>query len=419
MNQLARKLLHPSRAFKYALIGTLGLQAATAAGIIISDQLRKRRVPGGIKGFPHLPPQETQLAGNQVAIYTDGQALYRDMLKAIRNAQKTIFFESFIWKGDEVGKEFKTALIEAAKRGVDVYCIYDAFANLVVSPKFQIFPQIPNLHVLRFPIFRLDMLIFRQRPYGRDHRKILVVDGQVGWVGGYNIGKLYATSWRDTQVRIEGHAVWELENTFVEFWNQFRRRHHPKLPDRGARSWDSRIQAVANTPSALLYPIRGTYLDAIKRANERIWITQAYFIPDREFIHALGLAVKRGVDVKVMIPERSNHVLADWVSAATFSELLENGVEIWLYQHAMVHAKTATIDGRWCTIGTANVDRLSMQGNFEVNVTFHGDHTAEVMERVFENDMTTARRLDPVEWAQRPVWHRVIEHIIGPTWFWL
>ncbi|MBV7363579.1 phosphatidylserine/phosphatidylglycerophosphate/cardiolipin synthase family protein [Actinomycetaceae bacterium TAE3-ERU4] len=406
------------QAIKYWILGVLGLQVATAAGIVTYDQYRKQRVPGGFKGFPHLPPVETTLGENEITVYTNGTALYADMLEAIKNAKKSVFLESFIWKGDEVGKAFKEAVIDAAKRGVEVYCVYDSFANLVVNPAFKIFPKIPHLHVLRFPLIRPALFLLRWRLFGRDHRKILVVDGEVGWVGGYNIGQLYATEWRDTQIRIQGPAVWELENTFVEFWNEFRETHHPALPERGARKWDSRIQAVANTPSAILFPIRGTYLDAIKRASQRIWITQAYFIPDREIINALKAAAKRGVDVKILIPERSNHVLADWAAATNFTEFLEAGVEIWLYKHAMVHAKTATIDGRWSTIGTANIDRLSLLGNFEVNVTLHGNSTAEVMEKIFLKDMTTARRLKRKKWVKRPLFYQLIEKIISPLRIW-
>ncbi|OKL46112.1 cardiolipin synthase B [Boudabousia liubingyangii] len=401
------------------MLGGAALQIVTAASIVTYDQFRKRRIPGGFEGFPHLPPTSAELAGNELTVYTNGQQLYDDMLKAINEAEHSVFFESFIWKGDDTGKAFKEAMINAAARGVHVYCIYDTFANLVVNPAFKIFPHLENLHILRFPILRPDMFLIKGRLFGRDHRKLLIVDGKVGWVGGYNIGDLYATEWRDTQIKIEGPAVWELENAFVEFWNEFKRPHHPELPDRGARAWDSRIQAVANTPSRLTFPIRGHYLDAIARASKQILITQAYFIPDREFIDALKRAAKRGVEVKILIPERSNHVLADWAAATTFTELLDAGIQIWLYQHAMVHAKTATIDGRWTTVGTANIDRLSLQGNFEVNVILTGKEPAQVMEKVFLKDMSTARELKLKKWANRPRFWLLIERIVRPMRFWL
>ncbi|AOZ72374.1 cardiolipin synthase B [Boudabousia tangfeifanii] len=408
-----------TRALKWWLIGAATLQVGTVAGILTYDQFRKHRVPGGFKGFPHLPPTPAELADNNLTVYTNGQALYADMLQAIREAKESIYFETFIWKGDNVGKEFKKELIAAAQRGVKVYCIYDTFANLVVNPKFKIFPRNKNFHILRFPLMRPDLILLRMRMFGRTHRKVLVVDSKVGWVGGYNIGDLYATSWRDTQVRVEGPAVWELENAFVEFWNDFRKNDHPPLPDQGAKQWDTCIQAVVNAPNKILFPIRGAYIDAIARASKRIWITQAYFIPDPEFIAALIAAAKRGVDVKVLIPERSNHILADWAAAPHFQTLLAGGVEVWLYKHAMVHAKTATIDGRWATIGTANIDRLSLTGNFEINLSFHGESVAQVMEKVFQKDLTTSRRLDIKQWENRPTHWRVIERIIKPLGFWL
>ncbi|OKL48042.1 phospholipase D-like domain-containing protein [Boudabousia marimammalium] len=402
------------KALKLWLFGFAALQVITASSIIAHDQFRKRRIPGGDIRYPHLPPQNTTLSKNEVTVYTQGEVLYADMLDSIEKAEHTIYFESFIWKGDQVGQQFKEALIAAAERGVTVYCVFDTFANLVVSPHFKHFPKLPNLHVRAFPLLPPSAFLIRRRLFGRDHRKLLVVDGEVGWVGGYNIGSLYATAWRDTQVRISGPAVWELENSFANFWNDFKKDKQPALPNEGARKWDARIQAIANAPNRLLYPIRGAYLDAINRASKRVWITQAYFIPDREFIDALKKAESRGVDVRVLIPERSNHILADWAAAPYFSELLAAGVEIWQYEHAMVHAKTAVIDGRWCTIGTANIDRLSLSGNFELNLVFHGENTAMVMEKVFLKDLETAHCLTTEEWAKRPWLWRVTERIIRP-----
>ncbi|MFC4554190.1 phospholipase D-like domain-containing protein [Georgenia faecalis] len=399
------------RALLWAGAALLAAQATVVAALLTIDSLRKRREPPHGE-FPRTEPATVTVAGSQVTTYTYGVDLYDAMLAAIRGAKHHVYFESYIWKGDDTGREFKEALVEAAARGVQVYVVYDAFANLVVAPSFLRFPE--SLHVLRFPIIRPGLLMLNPRQTGRDHRKVLVVDGETGFVGGYNIGSLYATQWRDTHLRVEGPAAWELESAFVVFWNEHRREHHPELPDGGARSWDARIQAARNSPSRLVFPIRGLYLDAIGRARERVLITQGYFIPDPEILAALLAAARRGADVRVLVPAVSNHVVADWLARGHYDQLLRGGVRLWLYQGAMVHAKTMTVDGRWATVGTTNIDRLSLTGNFEINLEIFDRDFAAHLEQVFATDLTNAHELTLEEWEQRSVLARVSERVLRP-----
>lgn len=401
------------RFFKTAVLGVVAMQVTAVAVLVAVDEVRKRRAPGG-EGFPALDPLVTQVGDNQVTTFTEGRSLYQSMLAAIDQAQESIYFETYIWKSDEVGKAFKDALYRAADRGVKVYCIYDGFANLVVDPRFKIFPKHSNLFVRKVPEIRSGLFTLNLRNTGRDHRKVMVVDSKIGFVGGYNIGKLYEDEWRDTHVRIDGDAVWELENGFVDLWNTFRSFRQPRLPQQGAREWDTAIVAALNKPSQMLYPVRGMYIDALERANDHAYLTSAYFIPDAEILHALKAASRRGVEVKVLIPKNSNHVIADWVSSAFFDELLAAGIEIWLYDHAMIHAKTATIDERWSTVGTANIDRLSMFGNHEINLQFHSKSFAQQMEQIFFNDLTTSEQLTAKKWAQRPIIQRFTERLLKP-----
>jgi cardiolipin synthase A/B len=290
--------------------------------------------------------------------------------------------------------------------------IYDVFANLVVPRRFFRFPS--GLHVLRFRLMPRPWKMFDPRNYGRDHRKILVVDGEIGFVGGYNIGARYATEWRDTHVRIEGPSVWDLENAFGDFWNAHRYGDLPELPDHGTRAWEARVLVHRNVPQLLIFPIRGMYLEAIDRANDHIYMTHAYFIPDRAILEALLAAAKRGVDVCLLLPETSNHVVADWLARGFYSRLLRGGVKLLLYQNAMVHAKTATIDGIWSTIGTANIDRLSLVGNYEINVEFYSEDLAAQMEAIFENDSTNTRALTLAEWSRRPLIAKFSEFVLLP-----
>ncbi len=398
---------------KWGLVGLIGTQIAVAATLMGIRHWRKKSSPRRAP-FPRTPPAEFPVGdtGTEITVYTYGEDLFEDMLMGIRGARKRILFESYIIKDDRVGRTFKKALIEAADRGVEVYVIYDGFANLVVPRSFFRFP--PNVHVLRYPALRPGALLLNIRKSGRDHRKILTIDGEAGFVGGYNIGSLYATDWRDTHMRMSGPAVWELENAFIDFWNMNRRPHHPELENLGETDWDAHLRVHRNVPEQLIYPIRAMFLEAVDRAQERVLFTQAYFMPDREFQRVLIDAVERGVEVHILVPENSNHAVADWISRSQYAVMLRGGVRLWLYQDAMVHAKTATVDGRWSTIGTANVDRLSLIGNYEVNVEIFDEGVAAHLEEVFANDLTNCRELTAEEWEERSLLARFGEVVLAP-----
>ncbi|MDO4666162.1 MAG: phospholipase D-like domain-containing protein [Actinomycetaceae bacterium] len=402
---------------KVAKIGAtafVSAQALAVGALVGIDEWRKRRSHSGPVRFPTLEPHTVEVNENALTTYMDARTLYSDMLQAIESAEKYVLFESYIWKSDRVGQKFKDALIAAAQRGVNVYIIYDSFANLVVPPSFKKFPKIPHLHVLPFPIAKLGMITLQRKYFGRDHRKVLVVDGTTGFIGGYNIGELYEDQWRDTHLRLRGPAVWELDNAFVDFWNEHCRHRHPLLQDRGARSWDTSILAALNTPHKLLFPVRGIYIDALERATERVWITSAYFIPDRQIQKAVLAAVHRGVDVRVLVPDKSNHLVADWAARSFYSELLEAGAQIWLYEDVMIHAKTMVVDGRWVTVGTANIDELSMTRNFEINLQIASDKQAQYLEEVFLRDLLNSHELTLLQWESRGLVARITEHLLRP-----
>jgi cardiolipin synthase len=211
-----------------------------------------------------------------------------------------------------------------------------------------------------------------------------------------------------------GPSIWELEDAFVDFWNRHRRSDQPRLVDRGSPTWDPHIRVYRNDPEQLAFPIRALYLGAINRAQHHVFISQAYFIPDQEILRALVAAAERGVDVRLLVPEASNHVVADWLSRGFYALLLRAGVTLYLYQDAMVHAKTATIDGHWSTIGSANIDRLSLIGNYEVNAEIFDEDVAAHLEEVFANDCTNARVLSAHQWARRPVVAKISEMILAP-----
>ncbi|WP_043444175.1 phospholipase D-like domain-containing protein [Arthrobacter sp. L77] len=396
---------------KRGVLAMITAQAVVIVGVVAVDVYQRSRRTKR-PGFPQPGTFHTTIAGTGTTVFTYGEDLFDAMIAAIDDAKEQVLLETYIWKGDEVGARFRDAVNRAADRGVDVFVIYDGFANLVVNPFFYDFH--PAVNAYRFPVIRPSIFFTNIRGTGLDHRKVLVVDGAVGFVGGYNIGTLYATKWRDTHLEIRGPAVWELREAFVSFWNLRANPRRPELPDLSATYWEPRIRAVNNVPALLVYPIRGVYLDAINRAHKHIFITTAYFIPDRQILDALLRASRRGVDVRVILPEDSNHVISDWLSRGFYSSLISAGVRILLYQNSMIHAKTATVDGEWSTVGTANIDRLSLTGNYEINLEIFDRDLAATMEEIFAVDSSNSRELTREEWDSRHLVARASEIILAP-----
>ena len=300
---------------------------------------------------------------------------------------------------------------QGPREGVTVCVIFDGLANVVVPPSFKRFPE--EIHTLHFrPLWGPENLA-NPRNVFRYHKHLMTVDGRVAFLGGYNIGSLYAAGWRDTHVEVRGLAAREVENDFVDFWNVHRTSELPKLDPARDRSWEPSVVFHRNDPFMRIFPIRAMYLEAIDRATSHIYLTHAYFIPDRAMRAGLADAATRGVDVQVLLPEHSNHVTADWLGRRHYYELLSAGVRILRYRHIMIHSKTATIDGVWSTVGSANIDRYSLLGNYEINLEVYSERFAAQMEKMFELDKTNARELTLEEWERRPLPAKVVERVLA------
>lgn len=387
-------------AAQLAVVGTLGTVDA------VKERGRKKR------DAPRPGTFHAQVEDSRLSVYTSGDTLYDDMIEAIDAAQTSIQLETFIWKGDEIGQRFLDALNRAADRGVRVHVIYDGFANLVVRPSF--FRQFSDrVDVWRMPVVRWRFWQGVIRHTGVNHSKILVVDDAIAFVGGYNIGSLYARQWRDTHVRVVGPAVWGLRNSVSRKWNADRRRDD-QIAWVPAHSWEPEVRVASNVPLQLVYPIRDLYLTAIEQAQHHIYITTPYFVPDQQILAALVDAARRGVDVRVILPKESNHIVADWVSRGFYGEMLDAGITILLYRAAMIHAKTATIDGQWSTVGTANIDRLSLSFNYETNVEIIDASFAAEIEKIFAADSEHCDVLTSPDWRDRHPMARVAEAILSP-----
>jgi cardiolipin synthase len=390
-----------------ALGALVAVQGVIAVVLMSVAWLRRRRQP---QGFPHPTFPPVSVGDTTLQLYSYGRDLYDAMLAAIDAAQETIYLETYIWKDDAVGQEFKEHLARKAATGVAVYVIFDRFGNLVVPRAFKEFP--PAIQTLAYQGFRRPGQLLDPRRYALEHRKVLVVDGRVGFLGGYNLGSLYATQWRDTHLRLEGPAAAHLAAGFVDFWREHSGPGLP-APRRYPRAFDSLIVLQDNDAIRLTFPIRDLYISAIDRAEQRIRLTNAYFIPDRTLRRSLKAAVERGVDVQVVLPWNSNHPLADWMARGLFTELLGAGIRLFGYG-TMIHAKTCTIDGQWSTIGTANLDRLSSVGNYELNVEIYSGALAAQMEQLFESDKAKATELTLEKWAARPWYAKVSERVLAP-----
>ena len=365
------------------------------------------------EGFPweEQPEIKLETGDGHIKLYPDYGRLYEDMLAEIGQAENYIFMETFMWLDDEVGSRFVDALARKAREGVSVYAIFDELANLSQPESFKKFPD--GINTLRFRPFDGPLGVINPRNLHRTHRKILSVDGRIAFAGGFNIGELF-TRWRGTHFRLRGSQVHELERTFAGFWNTHRSENLPEIPPVQGRSWNPALVFHSNDPYHHTHPIRDLYLRNLDKAQEKIRITSAYFTPGPTLRQKMMNAAKNGVDVQVLFPKYSNHALVDWLSRSHIGEILRAGVRVFLYEDFMVHAKTGTVDGVWSTVGSANLDSLSLFGLHETNLEIYDEQVAEKLEEMFELDKTNAQELVLESWENRPLPVRLIEGALTP-----
>ncbi|MCW2956889.1 MAG: phospholipase D/Transphosphatidylase [Thermoleophilia bacterium] len=388
------------------------VQALVALAIVVrAKYAERRREAMRPPAYPSrsFEPIELERDDDRLRLYMRGAELKDDIIDAIDEAREEVLVETFIWVNDASGRELRDALGRAAKRGVRVLVLWDwLLSDRSIGDRF--FPE--GVEAYPFKPIHASPSAFRPRNLLRDHRKLVIIDNRVGFTGGYNFGDLYF-AWRDTHVKLSGTTVLELANAFGDFWNQHAPATATRLENVPGRTWDPHVLVHRNDPSLAIFPIRGMYLEAIDRAASRIWITNAYFVPDRAFRASLVDAARRGVDVRVLLPERSNHPLTDALAHGMFEEMLVAGVRIYLYRNFMLHAKTAVIDESWVTIGTANIDRWSMLGNYEVNLEMRDPALAEQMAQVYEFDMRNSDEVHLDGWRRRPLHWKLAERILA------
>jgi cardiolipin synthase len=381
--------------------------------------------------------QSPLVAGNTVRLLNDGPSTYAAMFEAMEHAKDHINLETYIFEDDEVGHRLAKLLIKKQAEGVQVNIIYDSFGSIETSDAFFEDLRDGGLKVVEYnPVNPLDVKR-RWMLNQRDHRKILVVDGAIAFTGGVNISRVYSRSpfrtsrpkspeaakqlWRDSHVQIEGPVVAEFQRIFVDAWAQ---QKGPPLPEREyfpvLKATGKLIVGVINSsPASDLVTIYKVFMSAINHAEQSIHLTVAYFAPDGQMLKALTDAAARGVDVTLLLPSVTDSGLVMHAGRSHYGELLKAGVTIYERQGALLHAKTAVIDGVWSTVGSANLDWRSFLHNEEVNAVILGDEFAEKMEALFQKDLAASHRVTLEEWESRPVIHRVRETMGRIMEYWL
>lgn len=365
--------------------------------------------------------------GNRVQPLRDGREAFPAMLEAIGRAKIYVHLETYILHSDRTGRRFGEALADRAASGVSVRLMYDSVGALGIADDY-----LRDLIHAGVEIVEYHPIAPWRKRFGltrRDHRKILVVDGQIGFTGGLNIGDEYAPvedgggGWHDMHARLEGPAVAELARLFRRTWIKAGGRPFPQHEERAQEVVASEDTAFAmtlgNEEVKRRWGIRRAYLHAVRRARRSISIANAYFIPDRGIRRALVNAAQRGVAVRVIVPSTSDIPAVKWASRRVFAGLLKRGIRLFEWTDKMMHAKTAVIDSVWSTIGSNNLDNRSLLYNLEVVAVVVDRPFGAEMERHFDADVAQSREVSLTTWKRRPFWHKVAEWFFYQFRHWL
>ncbi|MFZ6658150.1 cardiolipin synthase [Undibacterium sp. TJN19] len=374
------------------------------------------------------------IAGNQVTLLFDGPQTMAAMMDAIRQAKDHIHLETYIFDQDELGNQFADLLIARQRDGIQVNIIYDSIGTIGTPQTFFDKMKDAGIQMLAFNPVNPLKLNGPWEPNKRDHRKILIVDGEVAFTGGVNISASYANSslfrsknkkdskvgWRDTHIKIEGPAVAALQWVFLDTWSSESsieladKLYFPPLKEKG-----NKLVRILASDSESNHAIYKAYMLAIQEAKKSIHITSAYFVPDAQILQALIAAAKRGVEVKLVLPGVTDSGLVFHAAQSFYSEMLEGGIQIYQLQVAVLHAKTAVIDEVWSTVGSTNIDTRSFLHNKEINVVIIDPEFAQAMENAFKEDLRLSTKININEWQQRPFTNKFKEWMARRLEYWL
>mgnify|MGYP003587590594 CR=1 FL=1 len=364
-------------------------------------------------------------AHNKLDILVDGDETFGALKEELRLAEHYIHIQYFIIKDDEIGREIRDLLTDAARRGVKIRVLYDAVGSW--SLKMSYFKELLELGAECHAFMPVALPLFRRQMNYRNHRKIVVIDDRVAFTGGLNIGDEYLGRghlghWRDTHVRVKGGAVADLHKIFLHDWCM-RTGESPKdicadischdcgnveKPDFSSLP-KLPMQVVASGIDTAWHAIAQGYYGMISRAKERVWITSPYVVPGANIMNALITASMSGVDVRLIMPSSRDHFLVFWGSRGNIEPLLRAGVRVFMYKKGFVHAKTALADDDICSVGTCNLDVRSLEINFENQLFIYDAATTEKFARQFETDIADSCEVKLDEWQRRPLWQKILE----------
>lgn len=399
-------------------------RAATRA-----EFLERRGQPSRIQA-PHADPQHSKLAisaeaeiqscnDSLVRVLCEGPAAFAAMTDAIRQARESISVLYYLWSDDQTGRAMRDALCERASAGVQVRVLLDAIGSFELDHRFWEPLRSAGGRIVHFMPPRIWT---RRRPSVnfRNHRKILVVDHQVAFSGGMNVSDQYAKAWKDVHMQSKGAAVRALESIFLEDWFHATGEYFPPVEPRDLLV-DSHMEhpraltVLSSGPDSPQPWIHDHYFRAMASAKERLWIATPYFVPTESISTALRTAAIRGVDVRILLPGKSDQRLVQWASRAYYPGLISAGVKIFEYQPAMMHAKVWLIDDCHCAIGSANLDPRSFRLNFELSCLIDSPRIVQTLQEWFEPMLADATQINEETMAQTPQW-KVLRDSIAHLW---
>lgn len=358
---------------------------------------------------------------NHVEILRNGEHKFPKVLEAIANATQSIHIEYYIIEDGAVAEELGELLIKKVKEGVKVRIIYDDFGSS--SIRKTLVPKWREEGIEVYPFYKVKLIYFANRINYRNHRKLIIIDGEIGFIGGINWSDRYANPnsnnkyWRDTHTYMEGPIVASLQAVFLADWNFCSNKPITLTPELfnglNKKPGDKTVQIAAGGPDYTTPTILYSLLQAIHNAEKYIYATTPYYIPDESLQNALCVMAKSGVEVKLLVPYKSDSKLVGAASRSYYKELLNSGVKIYRYKKGFVHAKTVAIDDQLSIIGTANLDYRSFDLNFEVNAIMYNSETTRELREQFEEDISHSEQIDIVEWLQRNKAKVFFEKIAG------
>ncbi len=375
-------------------------------------QLQNSRLRGSLQALESLAKMPV-LTGNEVEYLIDGQEKFDSIFAGIRAAEHYVLAQYYIIRNDEIGQRFQQALIEKAEQGVQVFLLYDEIGSYRLGRRYlrqleQAGVQVRPFHSTKGPGNRFQLNF-------RNHRKLVITDGKHAWLGGANIGDEYLGlsrrygHWRDTHLKITGPAVMSVQLSFVEDWYW----SSDTIPD---LNWDATLSDRADLPILILpsgpadrHETASLMMQhLIHSAVDRFWISSPYFVPDEGVLSALKLAALRGVDVRILIPERTDNYLVYLAAYAFVAPLIELGIEIHRYEKGVLHSKSFLIDDNLSSVGTVNLDNRSFRLNFEITALIAGDEPNQRLEQIFQTDFDRSRIMTVEEIENKSLFFRAL-----------